>query len=152
MQSWDTWKDGECFCSLMDLLNSYLMVSSVVGFYSLRVFEALTPRKDDTTMTTVKMELKNRVWGEVGARGLRLPQMCWCVRDPPRVSSTPVPCSLMFSSGILNGFSWSVQYLFVGCANIGKVQAPFLHIRGRVGCFEEMLGGGGWRMCTLFVP
>ncbi|MBN3288839.1 LMBR1 protein, partial [Polyodon spathula] len=31
----------------------YLMVSSVVGFYSLRVFEELTPRKDDTTMTTI---------------------------------------------------------------------------------------------------
>uniref|UniRef100_A0A3P9ASK5 Limb development membrane protein 1 n=1 Tax=Maylandia zebra TaxID=106582 RepID=A0A3P9ASK5_9CICH len=31
----------------------YLMVSSVVGFYSLRVFEGLTPRKDDTTMTTI---------------------------------------------------------------------------------------------------
>uniref|UniRef100_A0A3Q3ECS1 Uncharacterized protein n=1 Tax=Labrus bergylta TaxID=56723 RepID=A0A3Q3ECS1_9LABR len=29
------------------------MVSSVVGFYSLRVFEILTPRKDDTTMTTI---------------------------------------------------------------------------------------------------
>lgn len=35
---------------------SYLMVSSVLGFYSLRVFEALTPRKDDTTMTTVKLD------------------------------------------------------------------------------------------------
>uniref|UniRef100_A0A673WXX7 Limb development membrane protein 1 n=1 Tax=Salmo trutta TaxID=8032 RepID=A0A673WXX7_SALTR len=34
-------------------MNSYLMVSSVVGFYSLRVFEGLTPRKDDTTMTTI---------------------------------------------------------------------------------------------------
>lgn len=43
------------FSSLIDLLNSYLMVSSVVGFYSLRVFEGFTPRKDDTTMTTVKM-------------------------------------------------------------------------------------------------
>ncbi|CAB1418602.1 unnamed protein product [Pleuronectes platessa] len=32
---------------------NYLMVSSVVGFYSLRVFEGLTPRKDDTTMTTI---------------------------------------------------------------------------------------------------
>lgn len=155
MQSWDTSKDGKCFCSLMDLLNSYLMVSSVVGFYSLRVFEALTPRKDDTTMTTVKMELKNRVWGEVGARVLRLPQMCWCVWDPPCFICPPFSalssyCSLMFSSGILNGFSQSVQYLFVGCANIGKVQAPFLHIRGRVGCFEEMLGGWGWwRMCTV---
>ncbi|XP_018612379.1 limb region 1 protein homolog [Scleropages formosus] len=31
----------------------YLLVSSVVGFYSLRVFEGLTPRKDDTTMTTI---------------------------------------------------------------------------------------------------
>uniref|UniRef100_A0A3P8XKN6 Limb development membrane protein 1 n=1 Tax=Esox lucius TaxID=8010 RepID=A0A3P8XKN6_ESOLU len=35
------------------LINRYLMVSSVVGFYSLRVFEGLTPRKDDTTMTTI---------------------------------------------------------------------------------------------------
>uniref|UniRef100_A0A7N5ZTU1 Limb development membrane protein 1 n=1 Tax=Anabas testudineus TaxID=64144 RepID=A0A7N5ZTU1_ANATE len=43
----------KCFGSLIDLLNSYLMVSSVVGFYSLRVFEGLTPRKDDTTMTTI---------------------------------------------------------------------------------------------------
>lgn len=76
VQSWDTSKDGKCCCSLMDLLNSYLMVSSVVGFYSLRVFEALTPRKDDTTMTTVRTELKNRLRGEVGARALRLPQMC----------------------------------------------------------------------------
>uniref|UniRef100_A0A8C7RG63 Limb development membrane protein 1 n=1 Tax=Oncorhynchus mykiss TaxID=8022 RepID=A0A8C7RG63_ONCMY len=35
------------------VLMFYLMVSSVVGFYSLRVFEGLTPRKDDTTMTTI---------------------------------------------------------------------------------------------------
>ncbi|XP_044032251.1 limb region 1 protein homolog isoform X3 [Siniperca chuatsi] len=35
------------------ILMFYLMVSSVVGFYSLRVFEVLTPRKDDTTMTTI---------------------------------------------------------------------------------------------------
>ncbi|MBN3308096.1 limb region 1 protein homolog isoform X1 [Amia ocellicauda] len=35
------------------ILMFYLMVSSVVGFYSLRVFEELTPRKDDTTMTTI---------------------------------------------------------------------------------------------------
>lgn len=27
----------------------------------------------------------------------------------------------------------------MGCTNTGKVQAPFLYIRGRVGCF---LGGG----------
>lgn len=63
--TWDTQKDDSmkllCYqqrsvvWSLIDLLNSYLMVSSVVGFYSLRVFEVLTPRKDDTTMTTVKM-------------------------------------------------------------------------------------------------
>uniref|UniRef100_A0A674MVF9 Limb development membrane protein 1 n=1 Tax=Takifugu rubripes TaxID=31033 RepID=A0A674MVF9_TAKRU len=32
---------------------TYLMVSSVVGFYSLRAFAQLTPRKDDTTMTTI---------------------------------------------------------------------------------------------------
>uniref|UniRef100_A0A3Q2CL94 Limb development membrane protein 1 n=1 Tax=Cyprinodon variegatus TaxID=28743 RepID=A0A3Q2CL94_CYPVA len=44
---------AKCCWSLIDLLNSYLMVSSVVGFYSLRVFEGFTPRKDDTTMTTI---------------------------------------------------------------------------------------------------
>ncbi|XP_041924823.1 limb region 1 protein homolog [Alosa sapidissima] len=32
---------------------NYLLVSSVVGFYSLRIFKGLTPRKDDTTMTTI---------------------------------------------------------------------------------------------------
>uniref|UniRef100_A0A8B9H300 Limb development membrane protein 1 n=1 Tax=Astyanax mexicanus TaxID=7994 RepID=A0A8B9H300_ASTMX len=31
----------------------YLMVSSVVGFYSLRIFQGLTPRQDDTTMTSI---------------------------------------------------------------------------------------------------
>lgn len=61
----------ECFWSLIDSLNSYLMVSSVVGFYSLRVFEELTPRNDDTTMTTVKMGWEDGGWGEVGARVLR---------------------------------------------------------------------------------
>lgn len=70
----------KCCWSLIHLLNSYLMVSSVVGFYSLRVFEVLTPRKDDTTMTTVKMGWKGR--GEVGARVLRLLLWCWCVWDP----------------------------------------------------------------------
>lgn len=35
------------------ILMFYLMVSSVLGFYSLRLFEGLTPRKDDTTMTTI---------------------------------------------------------------------------------------------------
>ncbi|XP_056603084.1 limb region 1 protein homolog [Triplophysa dalaica] len=35
------------------LLIFYLMVSSVVGFYSLRIFQDLTPIKDDTTMTTI---------------------------------------------------------------------------------------------------
>lgn len=35
------------------ILMFYLMVSSVVGFYSLRVFEGLTPKSDDTTMTTI---------------------------------------------------------------------------------------------------
>ncbi|XP_077347276.1 limb region 1 protein homolog isoform X3 [Lithobates pipiens] len=35
------------------ILIFYLMVSSVVGFYSLRFFGSFTPRKDDTTMTTV---------------------------------------------------------------------------------------------------
>ncbi|XP_043921515.1 limb region 1 protein homolog [Protopterus annectens] len=31
----------------------YLMVSSVVGFYSLRFFGTLTPKRDDTTMTKI---------------------------------------------------------------------------------------------------
>ncbi|RMC04767.1 hypothetical protein DUI87_17939 [Hirundo rustica rustica] len=35
------------------ILIFYLMVSSVVGFYSLRFFENITPRKDDTTMTKI---------------------------------------------------------------------------------------------------
>ncbi|XP_060784556.1 limb region 1 protein homolog [Neoarius graeffei] len=35
------------------VLMIYLMVSSVVGFYSLRIFQGLTPTKDDTTMTTI---------------------------------------------------------------------------------------------------
>ncbi|XP_067258257.1 limb region 1 protein homolog [Chanodichthys erythropterus] len=35
------------------ILMFYLMVSSVVGFYSLRIFQELTPIKDDTTMTTI---------------------------------------------------------------------------------------------------
>ena len=38
---------------LETLLIFYLMVSSVVGFYSLQVFERLTPRKDDTTMIMI---------------------------------------------------------------------------------------------------
>ncbi|XP_011606297.1 limb region 1 protein homolog isoform X1 [Takifugu rubripes] len=38
---------------LQIVLMFYLMVSSVVGFYSLRAFAQLTPRKDDTTMTTI---------------------------------------------------------------------------------------------------
>ncbi|XP_072508200.1 limb region 1 protein homolog isoform X2 [Notamacropus eugenii] len=33
--------------------HSYLMVSSVVGFYSLRFFGSFTPRKNDTTMTKI---------------------------------------------------------------------------------------------------
>ncbi|XP_075443969.1 limb region 1 protein homolog isoform X2 [Ascaphus truei] len=35
------------------ILIFYLMVSSVVGFYSLRFFSTFTPRKDDTTMTKI---------------------------------------------------------------------------------------------------
>ncbi|XP_066483924.1 limb region 1 protein homolog isoform X3 [Tiliqua scincoides] len=35
------------------ILIFYLMVSSVVGFYSLRFFGDFTPRKDDTTMTKI---------------------------------------------------------------------------------------------------
>ncbi|TWW70883.1 Limb region 1 protein -like protein [Takifugu flavidus] len=48
---------------LQIVLMFYLMVSSVVGFYSLRAFAQLTPRKDDTTMTTVRMELRDRIIG-----------------------------------------------------------------------------------------
>uniref|UniRef100_A0A3B4YJ36 Limb development membrane protein 1 n=1 Tax=Seriola lalandi dorsalis TaxID=1841481 RepID=A0A3B4YJ36_SERLL len=44
---------GVAHAALEIILMFYLMVSSVVGFYSLRVFEGLTPRKDDTTMTTI---------------------------------------------------------------------------------------------------
>ncbi|KAM9337709.1 limb region 1 protein homolog isoform 2-T2 [Symphorus nematophorus] len=44
---------GVAQAALEIILMFYLMVSSVVGFYSLRVFEVLTPRKDDTTMTTI---------------------------------------------------------------------------------------------------
>lgn len=63
------------------------MVSSVVGFYSLRAFAQLTPRKDDTTMTTVRMELKDRVRGEVGGEGAEIPPgVLKCLR-PPCVSS-----------------------------------------------------------------
>nr|KAF6469703.1 limb development membrane protein 1 [Molossus molossus] len=35
------------------ILIFYLMVSSVVGFYSLRFFGDFTPKKDDTTMTKI---------------------------------------------------------------------------------------------------
>ena len=42
---------------LLDWLISYLLVSSVVGFYSLRGFQILTPRQHDTTMTTVSTPL-----------------------------------------------------------------------------------------------
>ncbi|XP_069853280.1 limb region 1 protein homolog isoform X8 [Dipodomys merriami] len=35
------------------ILIFYLLVSSVVGFYSLRFFENFTPKKDDTTMTKI---------------------------------------------------------------------------------------------------
>ncbi|XP_059182737.1 limb region 1 protein homolog [Centropristis striata] len=44
---------GVAQAALEIILMFYLMVSSVVGFYSLRVFEGLTPSKDDTTMTTI---------------------------------------------------------------------------------------------------
>ncbi|XP_068160042.1 limb region 1 protein homolog [Antennarius striatus] len=46
-------KFGVALAALEIILMFYLMVSSVVGFYSLRLFQALTPRKDDTTMTTI---------------------------------------------------------------------------------------------------
>lgn len=59
------------------------MVSSVVGFYSLRAFAQLTPRKDDTTMTTVRMELKDRVRGEVGGEGAKIPPGVLCCLRPP---------------------------------------------------------------------
>ncbi|XP_042366152.1 limb region 1 protein homolog [Plectropomus leopardus] len=44
---------GVAQAALEIILMFYLMVSSVVGFYSLRVFQGLTPRSDDTTMTTI---------------------------------------------------------------------------------------------------
>uniref|UniRef100_A0A671VX64 Limb development membrane protein 1 n=1 Tax=Sparus aurata TaxID=8175 RepID=A0A671VX64_SPAAU len=44
---------GVAQAALEIILMFYLMVSSVVGFYSLRGFKVLTPRKDDTTMTTI---------------------------------------------------------------------------------------------------
>lgn len=132
----------KCFGSLIDLLNSYLMVSSVVGFYSLRVFEGLTPRKDDTTMTTVKMGWQDRGVGWSGGKGVEIASEVLMCLGPPVFNLFPLffffflspaflytlnsYCSLMFSSGPLTGFSWSVQYLFVGYANTGKVQAPFL--------------------------
>lgn len=72
----ETLTAAKCFRSLIGLLNSYLMVSSVVGFYSLRVFEGLTPRKDDTTMTTVKMGCKDRVCAKAGERMLKLLLRC----------------------------------------------------------------------------
>ncbi|KAE8595701.1 hypothetical protein XENTR_v10015849 [Xenopus tropicalis] len=44
---------GFAGATLEIILIFYLMVSSVVGFYSLRFFSSFTPRKDDTTMTKV---------------------------------------------------------------------------------------------------
>ncbi|XP_006002232.1 limb region 1 protein homolog isoform X2 [Latimeria chalumnae] len=44
---------GSVGAALEIILIFYLMVSSVVGFYSLRVFGSLAPRKDDTTMTKI---------------------------------------------------------------------------------------------------
>lgn len=74
-----------CFCSLIDVPISYLLVSSVVGFYSLRVFEVLTPRKDDTTMTTVRTGCGVK-WGH---RVLRLLLSCSCVSHPPVLHLPP---------------------------------------------------------------
>ncbi|XP_063308739.1 limb region 1 protein homolog [Pelobates fuscus] len=44
---------GFAGAALEIILIFYLMVSSVVGFYSLRFFGSLAPRKDDTTMTKI---------------------------------------------------------------------------------------------------
>ncbi|CAL8293549.1 unnamed protein product [Lota lota] len=44
---------GVAQAALEILLMFYLLVSSVVGFYSLRGFQILTPRQHDTTMTTI---------------------------------------------------------------------------------------------------
>ncbi|KAM4688242.1 limb region 1 protein homolog isoform 2-T2 [Discoglossus pictus] len=44
---------GFAGATLEIILIFYLMVSSVVGFYSLRFFGSFTPRKDDTTMTKI---------------------------------------------------------------------------------------------------
>lgn len=98
------------------------------------------------------------VWGEVGAE---IPSdVLMCLRPPafhlfplfsPAFFSTNSYRSLMFSSGLLNGFSWSVQYLFVGCANTGKVQAPFLYIRRRVVFFFFLRRRrSGWRVEDVY--
>ncbi|XP_056375547.1 limb region 1 protein homolog isoform X2 [Hyla sarda] len=44
---------GFAGAALEIILIFYLMVSSVVGFYSLRFFGSFTPREDDTTMTKI---------------------------------------------------------------------------------------------------
>ncbi|XP_073533792.1 limb region 1 protein homolog isoform X1 [Phyllobates terribilis] len=44
---------GFAGATLEIILIFYLMVSSVVGFYSLRFFGSFSPRKDDTTMTKI---------------------------------------------------------------------------------------------------
>ncbi|XP_075683514.1 limb region 1 protein homolog isoform X2 [Rhinoderma darwinii] len=44
---------GFAGAALEIVLIFYLMVSSVVGFYSLRFFGSISPRKDDTTMTKI---------------------------------------------------------------------------------------------------
>uniref|UniRef100_A0A8C4EZM2 Limb development membrane protein 1 n=1 Tax=Dicentrarchus labrax TaxID=13489 RepID=A0A8C4EZM2_DICLA len=63
---------GVAQAALEIILMFYLMVSSVVGFYSLRVFEVLTPRKDDTTMTTCVNLLSNPLLKALGLDKLQL--------------------------------------------------------------------------------
>lgn len=74
---------------MTDAPSSYLMVSSVLGFYSLRFFEALTPRKDDTTMTTVKTEVRTGIGRGSGGS------------DPPNPVTTTSPSTHASSSVLL---------------------------------------------------
>lgn len=75
---------------------------------------------------------------------------------PPDVFETPCVSSISSFLSCLpllqtpTAHCWSVQYLFVGHANTGKVQAPFLYIR--VGSFFKDRGVYGGRMCIPLVP
>nr|XP_031529642.1 limb region 1 protein homolog isoform X3 [Vicugna pacos] len=68
------------------ILIFYLMVSSVVGFYSLRCFGTFIPKKDDTTMTKIIgncvsiLVLSSAL--PVMSRTLGEPFLCWVLRRP----------------------------------------------------------------------